>query len=268
VRGAATSPDGLPIRFEVDGTGVPALVFVHGWSCDRSYWRHQTRAFANRYQVVTIDLAGHGESGIERASWTMAAFGADVAAVTDELALTKVVFIGHSMGGDVIVEAALLLGDRVCGLVWVDTYQALGAPAPPEEHEAFAMPFRADFASETRAFVRRMFLPTSDPALVEWVAQDMSSAPPGIAIQALWQAISNDGPILAGLRQITAPVVSIHPAFRPPDEASLARYGVRAVVMPDVGHFPMLEDPPRFNAILGDVLDDLGPVATDRSRGS
>src|SRR4026208_991177 len=37
----ATSPDGVPIVFEDHGTGSPALVLVHGWSCDRTYWRGQ-----------------------------------------------------------------------------------------------------------------------------------------------------------------------------------------------------------------------------------
>jgi len=37
----ASSIDGVPIAYEVLGEGTPALVFVHGWSCDRSYWKGQ-----------------------------------------------------------------------------------------------------------------------------------------------------------------------------------------------------------------------------------
>jgi hypothetical protein len=37
----AVSKDGTPISYEVSGTGDPALVFVHGWSCDARYWRCQ-----------------------------------------------------------------------------------------------------------------------------------------------------------------------------------------------------------------------------------
>ena len=67
VKDVATSPDGIPIAFEVDGSGDHALVFVHGWSCDRSYWAKQLPAFETRYRVVAMDLAGHGESGSGRA---------------------------------------------------------------------------------------------------------------------------------------------------------------------------------------------------------
>ena len=56
------SSDGVDIHYEVYGKGEPTLVFIHGWSCDRSYWRAQVEYFAKQYQVITIDLAGHGES--------------------------------------------------------------------------------------------------------------------------------------------------------------------------------------------------------------
>ena len=56
----------------------------------------------------------------------MPAFGADVVAVIEKLGLRDVVLIGHSMGGDVIVEAARALPERIIGLVWVDTYNTLG----------------------------------------------------------------------------------------------------------------------------------------------
>jgi pimeloyl-ACP methyl ester carboxylesterase len=62
----AISADGVPIHYEVHGTGLPALVFVHGWTCDRSYWGRQIGHFARKYQVVAVDLAGHGESGLDR----------------------------------------------------------------------------------------------------------------------------------------------------------------------------------------------------------
>src|SRR5918994_764401 len=91
----------------------PALVFVHGWSCDRSYWSRQLPHFAGRHNVVAIDLAGHGESGVGRQAWTMPAFGDDVVAAVEQLGLESTVLIGHSMGGDVIVDAALKLPDRV-----------------------------------------------------------------------------------------------------------------------------------------------------------
>ena len=253
--GVATSRDGIPLAFEVHGAGTPTLVFVHGWSCDRSYWRGQLRPLAARYQTVAVDLAGHGESGVGRRAWTMAAFGDDVVAVAEQLGLGELVLIGHSMGGDVIVEAALRLGERVAGLVWVDTYSSLGEPPTDDELEAFLAPFREDFAGATRALVRRLFTAHADAGLVEWVAADMSAAPPKLAIDALGHAVGNERGVLGGLRQLRAPVVAINPDARPTDTEALRRHGVKTVLVSGVGHFLMMEDPDRFNRLLGQVIE-------------
>ena len=255
---AAISPDGIEIRYDVAGSGSPGIVFVHGWSCDRAYWREQMTAFATRHLVVAIDLAGHGESGIGRASWTMPAFGDDTVAVVDQLGLERVVLVGHSMGGDVVTEAALRLGDRVAGVVWVDTYQSLEEVTTAEELDAFVAPFRRDFPGQTRRFIRGLFPPTADPALVEWVADDMAAAPPEIALDALVYAWGNDGPVLDALERLTVPVVAINPDDRPTDVESLARRGVGTVIVRGAGHFPMLEDPAQFDVALAEVIAAFG----------
>jgi pimeloyl-ACP methyl ester carboxylesterase len=256
MKGIARSADGIPVHFEVEAGGEPALVFVHGWSCDRSYWSRQIDDFAGRHEVVAIDLAGHGESGAGRPEWTMPAFGADVVAVIETLELRDLVLVGHSMGGDVIVEVALALPDRVAGLVWVDVYSTLGGSRTPEEIEEFVQPFRANFSIATRAFVQRMFVPDSDPELVERVAAGMSSANPEVAVRVMEHAVSNDDSILAGLSELKAPIVAINPDYRPTDVEALGRHGVKAVLMPGVGHFLMMEDPGTFNRLLSETIDD------------
>lgn len=262
MRGVARSSDGIPLSFEVHGSGAPALVFVHGWSCDRRYWSCQLAAFAARHQAVAVDLAGHGESGGGRQTWSMAAFGDDVAAVVRHLGLGEVVLIGHSMGGDVVVETALRLRDQVLGVVWADTYDTLGDPPTREEIAEFLVPFREDFVAATRAFVRRMSGPTAAADLVEWVAADMSAAPPEIAIEAMEHAVGNERAVLAGLRKLTPPVVAINPDYRPTDTEALWHHGVRTVVMPGAGHFLMLEDPTTFSRLLGETIDEFRRSAT------
>jgi pimeloyl-ACP methyl ester carboxylesterase len=203
-----------------------------------------------------MDLAGHGESGVGRAAWTMPAFGDDVVAVVEKLGLEEMVLIGHSMGGDVIVEAALNLPGRVAGLVWADTYDTLGEPSTPEEIEAFQVPFREDFVTATRDLVRGMFVPSSHADLVEWVVSDMSAAPPEIAVDALGHAIGNDRAILTALRKLTTSVVAINPDHRSTDIEALQRHGVKAVLMSGVGHFLMMEDPASFNRLLGETIEE------------
>ena len=136
------SKDGVEIVYDAVGNGEPTLVFVHGWSCDKSYWNDQVKTFSPKYKVVTIDLAGHGESGSERKNYTMELFGEDVAAVVNKLELDKVILIGHSMGGYVIIEAARQLKEKVIGLVGADTYQGLEDEMTKEQIDQFMKPFK------------------------------------------------------------------------------------------------------------------------------
>jgi len=248
------SADGVPIAYEVHGQGSPAVVLVHGWSCDRSYWKEQVDYLAPQYQLVLIDLAGHGESGLGRKDYTMASFGADVAAVVDRLGLKGVVLVGHSMGSDVIVEAAKRLPGKVAGLVWVDEYPSLETPFTAQQVDEFTAKFRKDFRGSTEGFVRGMFAPNADPKLVDRVAKDMASAPPAVGLSALRNTLLNGANIPAALAEIKLPVVAINADRHPTDHESLAKHGVKAFVMPDIGHFVMLEDPPRFNRSLDSVI--------------
>lgn len=260
--GVVISSDGVPIAYEVHGTGTPALIFIHGWSCDRSYWEGQLEPFSREFRVVAVDLAGHGESGLGREEWTIESFGGDIAAVVEELELERVVLIGHSMGGDVIVEAARRLTGRVEGLVWVDTYNQLGTTRTPEQVAEFMAPFRADFRETTRTFVRSMFAPGSDESLVERVVADMSAAPPEVALAAGESLLTYGREVTVALEELNLPVIAINADDPPTDIESMERYGIDVILMSGVGHFLMMEDPQRFNPLLrkviGKLLDEAG----------
>lgn len=252
----ATSHDGIRIAYEAHGEGSPALVFVHGWSCDRGYWKGQLGPFSGQFRVVAVDLAGHGESGLGRGEWTIEAFGRDVAGVVESLDLPRLILIGHSMGGDVTVEAARCLRGRVAALVWIDVYNRLGTPMTDDEIRALAERFRVNFAQATQRFVRGMFSPHCDPALVERVVADMAAAPPEVALGSLESAKKFEREIPSALGELSLPVVAINADDRPTDVASLARHGVEVVVMPKTSHFLMMEDPERFNGLLRAAIED------------
>lgn len=254
--GSVPSKDGVPIAFTRQGEGPP-LVFVHGWSCDQAYWREQAGHFAGSYTVVTVDVGGHGKSGLEREDWTMPSFGGDVAAVLEALDLRDAILIGHSMGGDVITAAARQARDRVSGLVWVDTYRTLGTPRTDKQVEAMMAPFREDLDGTMRQFIASMFPADADPELVAWVIDDMISAPREVRLGALRNALSFDRQIPGLLQELDLPVVAINAGNQPTDVETMNRHGVEVVVMPGVGHFLMLEDPARFNALLAEAIGSL-----------
>ena len=252
--GGVTSADGTSIVYDVAGDGPTALVLVHGWSCDRTYWDSQVGEFSVDHRVVRLDLAGHGASGAERRDYSIAGFGADVAAVVDALALKRVVLVGHSMGGDVIMEAAKLLPGRVAGLIWVDTYKSLPVSRTEAELRNIIAPFRQDFRGTTEGRVRGMFPGGADTALVARIASDMASASPEIALSALESALRYAHEIPASLRTLRIPVLAINPDNSPTDEASLRTHGVEPIIVPGVGHFLMIEAPVQFNSVLRQAL--------------
>jgi pimeloyl-ACP methyl ester carboxylesterase len=251
------SADGVPIAYEDNGEGSPALVLVHGWSSDRRYWSEQVGPLSVEHRVVTIDLGGHGESGLGRGSWTIASFGADVAAVVEHLGLDSVVLIGHSMGGDVIFQAARILPGKVDALVMVDTYKQLDVIRSDADIDEIVAQFSADFPVVTEKFVRSFFPANADPALVDWVATDMASAPPHVGLSAIRSSFQHAREIPNLIRELKVPILAINPDDAPTDFDSMNKYEVKVKIMRDVGHFLMMEDPIRFNSLLLEAVDEV-----------
>jgi pimeloyl-ACP methyl ester carboxylesterase len=256
--GTATSADGLAINYTVAGTGSPAIVLVHCWSCDASYWDAQVEHFRSRNKVVTIDLAGHGNSAMDRDAWTIEGFAGDVVAVVEQLDLHQVVLVGHSMGGPVVVEAALRMPERVIGIVGVDNFQRLDIQFTDEQLGGFLGPFRSDFRGATAGFVTGMFPPGVDSTLVSAIADDMAAAPPEVGLAALENLMRwTRDDAKASLGKLQIPMRCIVSEMRPVDldgnRQVIDDFDIE--VMTGVGHFPMREDPDRFNEILGKVVD-------------
>ncbi len=248
------SPDNVSIVYTVQGKGSPTLVFVHGWCCDRTYWRLQVDYFAKHFEVVTIDLAGHGESGLNRSAWTIEAFGKDVSTVIKKLNLEDVILIGHSMGGPVIIEAARQMPKPVLGLVGVDTFQNFEFKYSPEQFDKFISPFKANFKEATSRFVRSMFHSNADSTLVESIVKDMSSAPEEVGIGAM-KGLFDFDPTKA-LTETRVPIHCIN-SDKYPTHVGIGRRHAQSFqvkLMPGIGHFVMLEDPERFDQLLVEAI--------------
>jgi pimeloyl-ACP methyl ester carboxylesterase len=257
----ALSEDGTLISYEIHGAGEPTLVFVHGWCCDARYWCAQVPYFCGKYRVVTLDLAGHGHSGMTRSDYTMRAFGEDVRAVTQAAGGGRVVLIGHSMGGSVIAEAARLMPGRVVGLIGVDTLENIEYPMTREELEKMIAPLKKDFVSGTRQFVSQMILPRTDPQLREWILADMSAAPPAVALSAMnkmmYQYITGEAARI--FDEIRMPVLAVNGDMWPIDYKANRRHMVSfdAIVLKGADHFLMMDRPAEFNPGLDKAIHSI-----------
>ena len=257
LEGQAPSADGTAIHYLVRGSGSPALVFVHGWSCDAGYWQAQMEAFAPANRVVAVDLAGHGDSGSRSGEYTMEAFGQDVAAVLARLEITDAVLIGHSMGGAVIVEAALAAPERVRGLIGIDNFQQVSFGLTPEQIAGFTAAMEGNFRGVVEPWVKAMFPAGADSALVAQVAADMASAPPAVAVSAMRNLLAwGTDRAPERLPLLKVPLMCINADKEPTDEAALRAVipGYQVRYMPGRGHFPMQEDPQQFNRLLAETV--------------
>src|SRR2546429_9531829 len=107
------------LAYEDRGVGKPAVVFVHGWTCDRSFFAPQAAHFARRHRVVSLDLRGHGDSDKPQGPYPMAAAVDDIAYAIEHLGLGKVIAVGHSSGGTTVLQLAAAHPDRVAAIVMV-----------------------------------------------------------------------------------------------------------------------------------------------------
>jgi pimeloyl-ACP methyl ester carboxylesterase len=249
----AIAPDGVHVQYRVYGSGEPALVFIHGWSCDSNYWREQLAAFERKYTLVTVDLAGHGGTDGNRTDWTIARFGQDVATALSAVPNQQVILVGHSMGGPVAIEAARLLKSRVIGIIGVDTFKSIGAPVPTKAQvDAALKPFEADFIGQTRSLVAdHLFVKGAHPQLAQKIAYDMSLSPPRVAVPSMRAVLGYD--FSEPLKDISVPIVAINSDLgEPVNEVRIRKLlpKFRAVTLAGTGHFLMMEDPRRFNPAL------------------
>jgi pimeloyl-ACP methyl ester carboxylesterase len=246
------SADGSSIAYGVRGQGERTIVFIHCWTCNQEFWRPQIEHFAGNYRVAWLDLAGHGLSDSNRREYTMAAFGQDVAAVVNEIGAKNVVLVGHSMGGPVAIEAAGLLGEKVIGIVGVDTfYTSFEHPVSEEEMEGFVKPFKEDFKGTSTKMVLSMFTPEADPDVKAAIVKQMSAADQEMAVSAMYEILSwsaQSGP--AGLAKYADKLRNINAA---PTGKETAKHE-SVVLVPGVGHFIPQVKPDEFNEVLEKIV--------------
>jgi pimeloyl-ACP methyl ester carboxylesterase len=95
------------IHHVVTGGGRRPIVFVHGFTCAHSAWDGLVPHLSSRHQTIAANLRGHGTSPGMAADCTVERYGADFADVMKALSLPPTVLLGHSMGCQVVVKAAL-----------------------------------------------------------------------------------------------------------------------------------------------------------------
>lgn len=254
--------DGIPIHYAVQGKGEPSLVFVHCWSCDRNLWQNQVPVFAKTHQVVTIDLPGHGEAGQGRKSWTIENYADDVNTVITKLNLKRVILIGSSMGGPIILEATRRSPERVVAIVPVDTLHNVEDKVPPEQLEEVLKQLRANYKESVTGFLNQFFFSATTPAEVKnRVIKEVTSRPPELAVDILQGIFAYDA--APAMKEVKVPIRAINADLTPTSLEVNRKYAPQfdVVIVKGSGHYPMLEQPAQFNGLLANIIQQVGRKA-------
>jgi pimeloyl-ACP methyl ester carboxylesterase len=247
--------NGTKLAFEDRGAGKPAFVFIHGWTCDRSFFAPQAEHFARRHRVVSVDLRGHGESDKPRGPYPVAAYADDIAYIIEQLGLGKSVAVGHSMGGVTVLQLAAAHPESVAAIVMVDPAPFVFSPELRAAIEAIVADIESGNQESCRQFItNHLFLPTSDRRLVEAVLAVMLAAPSHVAANAMRGTLEFDGPAVAASCKVPALHLAATPPLNPPHLMSQWLPNVVNGWTVGAGHFNQLEAPDQVNAMIEGFL--------------
>ena len=111
----------ITINYELEGEGK-TIVFVHGLSDSLAYWKVLSENLKNDYQTLIYDLRGHGESSDDDRNTTIDLYQEDLYQLLKSLNIENAVFVGLSLGGNVILNLAVNHPEMVNGLVVMSSF--------------------------------------------------------------------------------------------------------------------------------------------------
>ncbi len=253
--------DGSRVHYESYGKGQEAVVFIHGWTCDLTFWRAQAPLYEKR-RALLVDLPGHGQSDKPEVEYTQERFARAIDAVMRDAGVTRAVLVGHSMGGPVALTFLRLFPGEAKALVLVDAYvpKAPKDDAARDRQKAQMEPFlrslsEPGFRQTQQKMIEGMFSKKTTPAQREEIRTKMMAAPQQVLSSAMQGMFALEAPKPG--ETYSLPVMAIVAAARPGDEAYLR------TVFPNLrtyetwegsGHFLMMESPDRFNRALEEFL--------------
>ena len=171
-----TAKDGAQLYWREWGAGAPIL-FLNSLGCDSRMWDYQIAAFADEgFRCIGFDRRGHGRSDQPARGYDFDTFADDVATLVEDLDLSGLTLIAHSMAGGEAVRYLTRHGShRVARLVLLAPTTPMLLKTddnpnglPMEAFEALWARWRRDYPKWVADNVAPFFIPETSPAMMRW----------------------------------------------------------------------------------------------------
>jgi pimeloyl-ACP methyl ester carboxylesterase len=117
-KGQYLKVDGLNLYYETQGTGKP-LILLHGGFGVIGMFEQNLPAFAEKRQVIAVELQGHGHTADIDRPLSFENMADDVAALILDLGIERADILGYSLGGGVALQTVIRHPEMVRKLVLV-----------------------------------------------------------------------------------------------------------------------------------------------------
>lgn len=255
----------VPANVKVEGEGPP-IVLIHGFGAALDWWDEIAPALAADHRVIRLDLIGHGGTEAPASGYTIERQAKLVASVLDKLGVSRVIVIGHSMGGEVATALAEANPSRIERLVLIDS--------PPKAETTFNLGTRLALMPVVGELLSRF---TTDDTIRKMLGQGFA---PGFPVpekfvadfKQLTYTAFRTGHIGNIAYETEKPTVERLAALEPvppllvifgsrdalisPESAKLYERvpGAKVAILDGPGHSPIVEAPEKTLALIKDFL--------------
>jgi pimeloyl-ACP methyl ester esterase len=256
---------GLDWHYEISGSG-DAVVMIHGLGASGHFWQAQKDFLHTDFQVVTLDLPGHGKS-----SWmpvTLIEMAGDIRQILNSIGISQFSLLASSMGGLIALELYRMIPQDIMRFSLVGSIPkfARGPNYPAgldiDKIRTLSQQFDGDYAAILDIFFRSLFtMKERDSDRFKWVKEMRAKEPlpQQIALKCFLDILEKAdlrdriASVICPLQFITGTEDYICPRAIM-DWVALHTHNARFDFIEGCGHLPFLVETKEYNRLLEDFL--------------
>jgi len=241
--------------------GDITLLFIHGSFINKEFWNNQLSYFSEKYRVIAIDIAGHGNSSQNRQEWTIQNYGKDISEFIKRLLLKNVILIGHSIGADIMLETITNNPKNIIGLIGIDYFKNIGNALPENIIKQIVANLKSDFSNTCAEYAKQALLSKeTEPELTEKIILAFREINPKVGISLNQNSFNYTQRETELLKELPIKIHLINVNYLPTNEVNLKKHidgKYELYTLNGTCHYPMLENPNDFNISLEKILSKI-----------